>query len=78
MVEMVSFQLTWFDDISFVDNVKLPAKTQIHILIYALHRDPTFFPHPEKFDPNRFLDNEPRHPFAYVPFSAGQRNCIGK
>lgn len=63
---------------SFVDNVKLPANTIIHIIIYILHRDPKYFPDPERFDPNRFLqNNDIKHPFAYVPFSAGQRNCIG-
>ncbi|XP_055302936.1 probable cytochrome P450 4ac1 [Sitodiplosis mosellana] len=61
-----------------IDNVKLPAKTIIHIIIHVLHRDPANFPDPEKFQPNRFLNNEVRHPFAYVPFSAGQRNCIGQ
>lgn len=58
-----------------LDGVKLPARTIIHILIYALHRDAKFFPDPEKFDPNRFMGNDIIHPFAYVPFSAGQRNC---
>lgn len=56
----------------------MPAKTMVHILIYHLHRDPKYFENPEEFDPNRFLENEVTHPFAYVPFSAGQRNCIGQ
>lgn len=61
----------------FVDDIKLPAKTEIHILINVLHRDPKYFPDPDRFDPNRFLENDMKHPFAFVPFSAGQRNCIG-
>ncbi|CAD7090293.1 unnamed protein product [Hermetia illucens] len=63
-----------------IDGVNVPNGTNIIIPIYALHNDPDNFPNPQKFDPDRFdpSQTEGRHPFAYVPFSAGARNCIGQ
>ena len=44
---------------------------------YVLHRDPRFFVDPEEFRPERFVN--PVHPrFAYFPFGAGPRQCIGE
>jgi cytochrome P450 family 4 len=62
------------------DGFILPADTIIHFHIYDLHHDPEQFPDPEKFDPDRFLPEniEKQKNFAYIPFSAGPRNCIGQ
>ena len=50
----------------------------------AIHTDPENFKDPMTFKPERFLQKTNslhgtvRHPFAFIPFSAGARNCIGQ
>lgn len=58
----------------------IPEKTIINISIYGLHRSVQIWDEPDKVDPDRFLpeNSAKRHPFSYIPFSAGPRNCIGK
>ncbi|XP_013142558.1 PREDICTED: cytochrome P450 4c3-like [Papilio polytes] len=58
----------------------VPKNSYIGIHIYDLHRRPDVYPEPEKFIPERFLPENSinRHPYAYIPFSAGPRNCIGQ
>ncbi len=53
--------------------------TVIAICIYAIHRHPAFWDQPEAFDPERFSPgiSAGRHKFAYIPFGAGPRQCIG-
>ncbi|XP_059171801.1 cytochrome P450 3A29-like [Physella acuta] len=54
----------------------IPANTGILIPVYNLARDPEFFPEPDVFRPERFLDASV-NPVTFVPFGFGPRQCIG-
>lgn len=69
------FNLTFF----FSENFTVPTGTMVDVYIQEIHMDPNYWPDPHKFDPDRFLPEKilERHPFCYIPFSGGPRNCIG-
>lgn len=58
----------------------VPARTQVIINAWAIHREPTFWKEAEKFNPERFL-NSPidfkGHHFNLIPFGSGRRGCPG-
>jgi len=58
---------------------ELPAGVEIAVSPFALHRDARFFREPERFLPERWLDESRAAPprYAYIPFGAGPRSCIG-
>lgn len=62
-----------------VDGFRIPAGTNVAVGIYALHRDPTLWEDPERFDPDRFASHRMRglDRWQYLPFGAGPRSCIG-
>jgi cytochrome P450 len=62
-----------------VGGYHVPAGVDVMICPYTLHRHPEFWADPERFDPERFepgrTANRPR--YAYIPFGAGPRFCVG-
>jgi cytochrome P450 family 6 len=59
--------------------ITLPAGIGVYISILALHHGPTYFPEPEKFDPERFTEENKhiRPNYTYIPFGEVPRMCIG-
>jgi cytochrome P450 family 4 len=66
-----------------LDGYHIPAGTSLTLQFYALHRSEDLYPDALKFKPERFIQQHEdggsvqKHPYAFVPFSAGPRNCIG-
>ncbi|XP_031367763.1 cytochrome P450 4c3-like [Apis dorsata] len=57
---------------------EIPIGSTVLVNSFLLHRDSRYFPEPDIYRPERFLPNGPKYPsYAFVPFSAGSRNCIG-
>ncbi|XP_028305139.1 thromboxane-A synthase isoform X1 [Gouania willdenowi] len=67
------------DEDCVVNGQALPKGAFIEIPTSFLHRDPEHWPEPESFIPERFTPEakSSRHPFVYLPFGAGPRNCVG-
>lgn len=57
----------------------LPANALVLVFYHGVHHNPKVWKEPEVFDPDRFSpeNSTGRHPFAFVPFSAGPRKCAG-
>ena len=63
-----------------VGDYRIPARTVVFMSQYLVHRDPRWWTEPEAFRPERFAPGaaESRPKFAYFPFGAGTRVCIGE
>ena len=65
---------------AITDELIIEKGIDISFPIFFMHRNPKYWPNPDKFDPERFNpNNEQSYPtFAYLPFGEGPRQCIGK
>ena len=65
------------DDV--VGGYHVPAGSDVLVCPYTLHRHPAFWVEPDRFDPDRFdPDMQTSRPrYAYLPFGAGPRFCVG-
>ncbi|XP_035735155.1 cytochrome P450 4C1-like [Vespa mandarinia] len=63
-----------------IDDYIIPKGCTVSLSSFCTHRHPNIWPDPNKFNPDRFLseNSKNRHPYSYIPFSAGPRNCLGQ
>lgn len=63
-----------------IDGSYIAEGTMVSLMIDRIHRHPQHWNNPEEFAPDRFLDkaSKARHSCAWLPFGAGQRQCIGQ
>ncbi|KAL1422671.1 hypothetical protein MTO96_003849 [Rhipicephalus appendiculatus] len=63
-----------------IDGYRIPKGANVYINLFSLHQNPKYFKDPQSFIPERFMTEEftARHPYSYLPFSGGPKNCIGQ
>ncbi|XP_029043020.2 cytochrome P450 4g15-like [Osmia bicornis bicornis] len=69
------------EDVKIVTgNYVLPKGCTVLISPYRVHRLQEFYPNPDEFNPDNFLPErmQTRHYYAFIPFSAGPRSCVGR
>ncbi|XP_063150556.1 ultra-long-chain fatty acid omega-hydroxylase isoform X1 [Candoia aspera] len=66
------------EDVNLPDGRVIPKGIICLISIFGTHHNPAVWPEPEVYNPYRFDPAVSHHPLAFVPFSAGPRNCIGQ
>ena len=59
-----------------IGGYELPAGASVTPCIHLVHRNPEIYPEPERFLPERFLDNPPGT-YSWIPFGGGVRRCLG-
>ena len=59
-----------------IGGYELPAGVSVAPCVYLVHRNPEIYPEPDRFLPERFLDNPPGT-YTWIPFGGGVRRCLG-
>lgn len=59
-------------------DVTIQQGQRMTVSIDQIHRNSEHWLEPHTFNPERFLENTPRHKLAYMPFGAGERFCVGR
>lgn len=79
MIIMYKVMIHWLSMLIFSGKHTLPAGCNVFISPYTTHRLEQYYENPHQFNPDRFSTEnlDKLHPYAYLPFSAGPRNCIG-
>jgi cytochrome P450 len=73
---VVSFAVRYTRKPFELGDYRLPVGTRILLAAILTHYDPRLFPHPDRFDPDRFLGVTP-DTYSWIPFGGGVRRCIG-
>lgn len=76
-VHTLSWRQAAADD--YVCGKRIPKGSIVWVMPWVLHRNPTLWDNPERFDPSRFSParSAGRSRFVYLPFSSGPRVCVG-
>jgi cytochrome P450 len=69
-----------FREAGSVGDLDLPKGSRVGCALWLVHQNPEYWPQPDKYDPSRFEEDqvEARHPFSFLPFGKGRRQCLGK
>jgi cytochrome P450 family 135 len=59
-----------------IGGYELPTGVSAAPCVYLIHRNPEIYPEPDRFLPERFLDNPPGT-YTWIPFGGGVRRCLG-
>ena len=70
----------WEDTAGDFGGMKIKKGTIIRFPYHVVHHNPEYWPEPEVFNPERFLNEEANNikPFTWLPFGSGPRQCIGR